>query len=170
MEEGSRLRARLRAALLALGVCVLAAGTTVAKQTDKGDSKKAGTKDKGKSPSAAKGPPPGESVNACGCYRDTKGGCVCTDKKAKCECAGECEPVGCSEKRDKEMEREIAAEVKRAQDDEKRRQQAQEAEEKAEESGAAASPDGGAVAAAPPPPPKKPAKGPRKSNEKSDEP
>ncbi|HTA17874.1 MAG TPA: hypothetical protein VK989_01195, partial [Polyangia bacterium] len=67
----------------------------------------------------------GEAVNACGCYHDAKGGCVCTDKKGKCECPGECEPVGCGEKRDKEMEREMAAEIKRAQEDEKRRNDAQ---------------------------------------------
>ena len=44
--------------------------------------------------------PPGVTLNACGCY--TKGnGCVCTNKKAKCECPGECEPAGCDVKRNK---------------------------------------------------------------------
>jgi hypothetical protein len=97
-------------------------------------------KERAKSPpsSTAKKPPPGESVNACGCYHDAQGGCVCTDKKGKCECPGECEPVGCGEKRDKEIEREMAAEIKRAQDDEKRR----EAEREAKENGTAV-PDAG---------------------------
>ena len=89
----------------------------------------ANDKAKGPSASAKAGPPPGESINACGCYHDAKGGCVCTDKKGKCECPGECEPVGCDEKRDKEMQREMAAEIKRAQEDEKRRKQEQEAQE-----------------------------------------
>ena len=102
-------------------------------------------KEKPKSPpgSTAKKPPPGESVNACGCYHDATGGCVCTDKKGKCECPGECEPIGCGEKRDKEIEREMAAEIKRAQDDEKKR----EAEREAKENGTAV-PDAGE----PPPP------------------
>ena len=68
-------------------------------------------------------------LNACGCYRKDSGGCVCTDKKAKCECPGDCEPVGCDEKRQKELEREMATEVKRAQDEERRRKEADEAEE-----------------------------------------
>jgi hypothetical protein len=93
-------------------------------------------KDKPKPPPSRSGPPPGETLNACGCYHDAKGGCVCTDKKAKCACAGDCEPVGCGEKRDKEMEREMAAEIKRAQEDEKRRNEAQRDDE-AEENGTA---------------------------------
>jgi hypothetical protein len=89
-------------------------------------------KEKPKAPASAAakgGPPPGESVNACGCYHNARGGCVCTDKKGKCECPGDCEPVGCGEKRDKEMEREMAVEIKRAQEDEKKRQEALEAQE-----------------------------------------
>ncbi|HVU52722.1 MAG TPA: hypothetical protein VHL80_18705 [Polyangia bacterium] len=115
-------------------------------------------KDKPKSApgSTAKKPPPGEAVNACGCYHDAKGGCVCTDRKGKCECPGECEPVGCGEKRDKEIEREMAAEIKRAQDDEKKREAEREARE-AKENGAA-EPDAGEP---PPPAGAKPAK-PRK--------
>lgn len=93
-------------------------------------------KDKPKASPGKSGPPAGVTVNACGCYHDAKGGCACTDKKGKCECPGECEPVGCDEKRDKEMQREMAAEIKRAQEDEKRRQAAQEAQEN-QESGAA---------------------------------
>src|SRR5437762_5062625 len=90
---------------------------------------------------------PAEPPNACGCYKDSKGACVCTDKKGKCECPGECEPVGCGQKREKEMEREMAAEIKRAQEDEKRRKAAEEAAERGEST----SPDAGAAAESPPP-------------------
>jgi hypothetical protein len=108
----------------------------------------AAAKDKAKAPaggSATKAaPPPSEPVNACGCYKNGKGACVCTDKKAKCDCPGDCEPVGCSEKREKEMEREMAAEVKRAQQqdaEEKKRKAAEEAAERGETS---ATPDASA--------------------------
>jgi hypothetical protein len=106
-------------------------------------------------PKAAAPSAPAEPVNACGCYKDTKGACICTDKKAKCDCPGECEPVGCAERREKEMEREMAAEVKRAQEDEKRRKAAEEAAERGE-----IVPDGGVSpdAGEAPAPPRKPAK------------
>jgi len=110
------------------------------------------TKEKPKAPAAGKpSGTPAEPINACGCYKDTRGACVCTDKKAKCECPGECDPVGCSEKREKELEREMAAEVKRAQEDEKRRK----AQEEAAERGENASPDAGAAAESPPSEPEK---------------
>jgi len=51
--------------------------------------------------------------NACGCYRDTTGACFC-GKKGACVCPGECEPKGCEEKRAKQLEKEIAAETKKA--------------------------------------------------------
>lgn len=66
------------------------------------------------------GVPAGVTVNACGCYRKGNS-CVCTNKNAKCECPDDCEPVGCDEKRQKEMDREMAAEVKRAEEQEKKR-------------------------------------------------
>ena len=70
------------------------------------------------------GAPPGVAVNKCGCY--AKGSsCVCTKKTAKCECPGECEPVGCDDKRSKEMEKEVAETVKKSQEDEKKREQAE---------------------------------------------
>src|SRR5262245_60304395 len=94
---------------------------------------------------------PAEPVNACRCYRKARGACSCTDKKGKCECPGECEPVGCDAKREKEMEREMAAEVKRAQEDEKRRKAAEEAAERGE---AAPAPDAGTSAPAEAPSPK----------------
>jgi len=94
-------------ALVTAGAAAVAADKKKGKEADK--------------PSAA---PPGVTLNACGCY--PKGnGCVCTNKKAKCECPGECEPAGCDEKRNKEAEKEYSDAVKKAQDDEKRRDEAE---------------------------------------------
>ena len=50
--------------------------------------------------------------NNCGCYKDGAT-CYC-DKKAKCGCPGDCEPKGCEEQRDKELQKEIDAETKKA--------------------------------------------------------
>jgi hypothetical protein len=81
---------------------------------------------KGKAPAAdTGGPPAGVTFNACGCYAKPAGGCVCTKKNSKCACPGECEPVGCAEKRDKELEKEASDAVKRAQEDDKKREQAE---------------------------------------------
>jgi hypothetical protein len=152
--QGPRIVVALTLALFALS----GSAASAAKDKPKSAPSPAASPAKAKSANGKTniGPPPGESVNACGCYHDAKGGCVCTDKKGKCDCPGECEPVGCDEKRDKEMEREMAAEIKRARDDEKKRQAAQEAEEKVEEKvedtkaeETSAKPDAGEV---PPPP------------------
>ena len=51
--------------------------------------------------------------NKCGCYKDGAGTCFC-DKKAKCGCPGDCEPKGCEEARNKELQKEIEAETKKA--------------------------------------------------------
>ena len=67
---------------------------------------------KGKSPKAADDGAKHE-VNACGCYTDGTGACFC-GKKGKCSCPGDCEPKGCEEKRAKEMQKEVAAETKKA--------------------------------------------------------
>src|SRR4051794_14568807 len=56
---------------------------------------------------------PAKEVNACGCYKDAAGACFC-GKKGKCSCPGECEPKGCEEKRNKELQKEVAAETKKA--------------------------------------------------------
>jgi hypothetical protein len=82
-----------------------------------------------------------EPTNACGCYRNSNGGCVCTDKKGKCECPGECEPVGCDKKREQDLEKEMAAEVKRAQDDEKRRHDEEAAKERSAAADAGITPE-----------------------------
>ena len=50
--------------------------------------------------------------NECGCYKDGAT-CFC-DKKAKCGCPGDCEPKGCEAQRDKELQKEIDAETKKA--------------------------------------------------------
>ena len=51
--------------------------------------------------------------NSCGCYKDDTGTCYC-DKKAKCGCPGDCEPKGCSEAREKQIQKQIDAETKKA--------------------------------------------------------
>jgi hypothetical protein len=96
-----------------------------------------GKEAKNKAPAAKSAAPAGVTLNACGCYRKGNA-CVCTDKKAKCECPEDCEPVGCDEKRQKEMDREMAAEIKRGQEQDKKRQ----ADEAAREQKSAAGQEG----------------------------
>jgi hypothetical protein len=55
----------------------------------------------------------GPEINACGCYTDESGACQCTSKKSKCVCPGECEPVGCEAKRQKDADKEAAAALKK---------------------------------------------------------
>src|SRR5262245_23985214 len=111
----TRSRWVVLSSLLAFAV----AGTAIAAKEAGDDKKKA--KAGADKPS---GLPPGVTLNACGCY--AKGnGCVCTNKKAKCECPGECEPAGCDEKRNKEAEKEYSDAVKKAQDEEKQREAAE---------------------------------------------
>jgi hypothetical protein len=64
--------------------------------------------------------PEGAKLNACGCYRGDDGTCRCV-KKGKCACPGECEPVGCEQKRQKEMDKQAQNELKKIQDREKKR-------------------------------------------------
>jgi hypothetical protein len=56
-----------------------------------------------------------EQRNKCGCYKDDGGICYC-DKKAKCGCPGECEPKGCEEQRERELQKQIDAETKKAEE------------------------------------------------------
>jgi hypothetical protein len=90
---------------------------------------------KGKTEKAAgAGPSTKREVNACGCYQDTAGACFCgsSGTKGKCGCPGECEPKGCEEKRAKQMQKEIAAETKKAAEaDKKQRKESREAVAKA---------------------------------------
>jgi hypothetical protein len=82
-------------------------------------------------PMAARGAP--AQTNACGCYQSSAGECICT-RKGKCDCPGECEPKGCAEKRQKELDREVKEETKKAEAAEKKRQEeAAEKQRKAEE-------------------------------------
>jgi hypothetical protein len=62
-----------------------------------------------------------QEMNPCGCFHDETGACKCTNKKAKCICPGDCEPVGCVAKREKDAEREAAATLKKIQEREKKR-------------------------------------------------
>ena len=70
---------------------------------------------------AAPQPATTRKMNACGCYADAQGNCFC-GRKGKCSCPGECEPKGCEDKRAKEMQREVAAETKRAADADRKQQ------------------------------------------------
>jgi hypothetical protein len=56
-----------------------------------------------------------QEMNACGCYRDAAGACKCTNKKLTCECPGDCEPVACEAKRQKDANREAEATLKKIQ-------------------------------------------------------
>jgi len=115
---------RKRVWLVLLAVAVLAGSASLGGAKDKEKDKKPAAATGGKAPS-------GVTLNACGCYKNASGACVCTDRKAKCECEGDCEPVGCDERRQKEIEREMAAEVKRAQEEDKKREAAEKAAEAA---------------------------------------
>ena len=53
------------------------------------------------------------NTNACGCYGDSATGCYC-NKNAKCGCPGECEPKGCEAQRQKQFDREIQIETRKA--------------------------------------------------------
>jgi len=70
--------------------------------------------------------------NACGCYQKSDGSCVC-GRGSKCGCPEQCEPKGCEEKRQKEIDKEIQAETKKAQDTEKKRNEEAAAKAKAQE-------------------------------------
>ncbi len=63
--------------------------------------------------------------NKCGCYKDTAGTCFCA-KKGKCGCPGDCEPKGCEQQRDKEIQKEIEAETKKAEASQSKRSAADE--------------------------------------------
>jgi hypothetical protein len=62
-----------------------------------------------------------EDMNACGCYHDETGACKCTNKKAKCACPGDCEPVSCEARREKEAARQADAALKKIEAREKKK-------------------------------------------------
>jgi type IV secretory pathway VirB10-like protein len=67
-------------------------------------------------------------TNACGCYGELNS-CFCS-KKTKCGCPGECEPKGCEEERQKQLQKEIEAETKKAREAEKADQERAQAKAK----------------------------------------
>ena len=70
--------------------------------------------------------------NACGCYQKLDGTCVC-GRPSKCGCPEQCEPKGCEEKRAKELDKEIQAETKKAEEADKKRREEAAAKAKAQE-------------------------------------
>lgn len=102
---------KLMLALLAAGAVILGGGATLP------------------SAQAAEG-----GVNACGCRQDSSGSCTC-EKKSRCGCPGECEPKGCEERRAKQMDKEVQAETRKA-EEAARRQHARQAASDHEGSGA----------------------------------
>ena len=68
-----------------------------------------------------------DKPNACGCYQNTAGMCFC-ERTSKCGCPDECEPKGCAEKRQQELDQELEVEMQKAIEAE--RQQREEAEER----------------------------------------
>ena len=95
--------------------------------------------------------------NKCGCYRDESAGACYCDKKAKCGCPGECEPKGCEEQREKQLQKEIDAETKRAAENERHKKSEKSESAKPEKSdedrgaSAAAEEEAPARPSAPPP-------------------
>jgi hypothetical protein len=61
-------------------------------------------------------------VNRCGCYEESPGVCKCR-RNSSCGCPGQCEPLGCEEKRQKDLARRMEEELKRIRDDERERNQ-----------------------------------------------
>jgi hypothetical protein len=78
-----------------------------------------------------------KKLNACGCYGEGNN-CTCT-RNAKCGCPGECEPKGCEEARQKQLQKEIEAETKKAKEAEAAAERKLNPEAKAEEGDDAAS-------------------------------
>ena len=101
-------------------LALLAAGAGVGLSTEFGHSRSA---------MAAEG-----GLNACGCRGDSIGSCFC-EKKSHCGCPGECEPKGCEERRAKQMDKEVQAETRKA-EEAARRQRARQSASDNETSGA----------------------------------
>ena len=69
-----------------------------------------------------------DGLNACGCRQGASQGMCYCEKKSHCGCPGECEPQGCEERRSKQMEKEIQAETRKA-EEAARRQRPRESDE-----------------------------------------
>ena len=118
------MKRSLGTTIMGLAIAVgLVAGASAGTAKDSGGKVAAQSKvAKGKKGDASSTIPAGVTVNACGCYRTEAGACFCGDKNGRCACPGDCEPMGCEQKRAKEIQREVDAETKKAQDEEKKRQ------------------------------------------------
>jgi hypothetical protein len=80
-------------------------------------------------------------VNRCGCYQDGLGVCKCL-RKSVCGCPGECEPLGCEEKRQKDLARRMEEELEKIREDQQKRKQPR-PEQAGETTGSADPADGG---------------------------
>jgi Ni/Co efflux regulator RcnB len=81
------------------------------------------------------------TLNACGCSGEGDS-CIC-ERKAKCGCPGECEPKGCEAERQKQLQKEIDAETKRAMEQEKAQNKPKEQAKSDDDSDSAATDKGG---------------------------
>lgn len=99
------------ARFIVVGVVIGVVGGVVGRGVGIGGVNDAQAAAKRKKPAGAS--PASHTLNACGCYKDATGACFC-GRKAKCSCPGDCEPKGCDEKRAKEIQKEIAAETRKA--------------------------------------------------------
>jgi hypothetical protein len=71
---------------------------------------------------SAQARPEGPRTNRCGCFEESPGVCKCL-RRSRCGCPGECEPLGCEEKRQKDLARRMEQELKKIRDDERERQE-----------------------------------------------
>lgn len=113
MHDVTRIVA-LSAALLALPATVVVAGGV------------RGNKAPASAPASEA--PAGVEPNACGCWKDAQGVCLCT-RSSRCGCPGECEPRGCDEARARALEKEMEAELEKAREAERKQRAAREQEE-----------------------------------------
>jgi hypothetical protein len=93
-----------------------------------------------------------DGLNACGCRQGASQGMCYCEKKSHCGCPGECEPQGCEERRAKQMEKEIQAETRKAEES-ARRQRPRESDESSGERDDDRGRGAGAQNARPPEPP-----------------
>ena len=66
--------------------------------------------------------PESPRINRCGCFEESAGVCKCL-RRSRCGCPGECEPLGCEEKRQKDLARRMEQELEKIRDDERQREE-----------------------------------------------
>jgi hypothetical protein len=76
-------------------------------------------------PPSAQADPEPPRVNRCGCYEESAGICKCLRKSA-CGCPGECEPLGCEQRRQEDLGRRMQEELKKIRDEDRNRNQRRE--------------------------------------------